>query len=274
VRPLALFAVVAALVALPACRGRAEKEALGVYEAAVEDLVAEDGRVVAELKDLREELVHANEGAGRLGAYVEGTAGPFFRRFTEKAGGLAPTHERLVAVHRHLLDYLAEREKYVTGTLAFEKVRVAPSVVAFERSAKAMQDATVQLQEAGVEQPPQDAAMAFRTYDLFLQARFDPFIRGQLPLDEIRKDVEGKLVPPVAALAARTAGDRDKQGAAGALARWCGALDETVKCLQAALPDLEAFYRTNREADEAWTAADREREAFLAALRSYRESLR
>jgi hypothetical protein len=268
---LPLFAAVATLAG---CRGDAERDALRAYEAAVEDLVGEDDRVRADLGDLRQELAHGNKGAGRLGPYVEGTAAPFYARFRKKVAGLAPAGERLGQVHARLLAYLGHMETFTASTASFEKARTGDALAAFESAHEAVNRTMTALQAIPPEQIPQEALDLFGLHRAFFEKRFEPFVRGQLPVSELRNDIDRAVLPPAAALAARTAADLEKQDLPGLVARWVAALHESARVLRERLGEIDGYYRAIRDAEAGWTSGEKERASFLSALKAYRESLR
>jgi hypothetical protein len=273
-----LAAPLAAALALAACGGKPEKAALRTYEAAVEGLMEEDGRVSAQLTDLYKDMATANAGAKEQSAYGRDQALPFYTRFREAAARAPAEQPKLRAVHAGLLEYLDERLAYLRG---FEALIEASGSESLERLRRleapwqaAQEDLAKGIQEDGGKLDDPDATAVLQDRMKFMSRVYEPFQRGQVAGDDVEKALRIVLIPRLSRIAERTKEQRAVQGPAGVLARWAAAELAFFQEMASSIPQQQALQKARDEVQDHWKKSGELRDAYLAALRSYRDSLR
>jgi hypothetical protein len=269
---------VAAALALCACGGNPDKEALRAYEAGVENLMAEDGRISAQLKDIREDLITSNAAASDQTAFTRDQALPFYRRFREAAAKAVTGGPRLQLINKDLLEYVEERVGYLESIEAFFKgskggsmERLQEIQVPWEAAQKDLQH---MLEGTGGKIAEQDVAEALGTRVQFMERVYGPFQRGQVDADAVEKVLRGELLPRLARVAERTKGDRAAEGGNGIIARWAAAELAFYQELAAGIPQQDLLQKAGSASGEHWKKSVEVREKYLTGLRAYRESLR
>jgi hypothetical protein len=260
---------------LPSCGESAEKEALRVYESAVEAPMGEDEAVTARLKDLWEDILSEKIREKDQVKYGREQALPFYRRFAGVAAGLAPAPERLAKAHGILKEYVARRIAYLETVEGFIGAQTGPEVVSLGEKRKAWQEALEALaRENGGRITDAEAAQAHLSAQAFLEKVYPPFLGGQLSLEMTEQILRQKVLPPVEAVAARLSGDATSQGEPGAMARWALFQSAYFREIAATLPRMEAISRSGRQARDGWEESQKLRLDFLDRLGAFRESAR
>jgi hypothetical protein len=274
VRPALLLAPILALAAA-SCGGSGERAGLRAYETAVEDLMAEDGRISSQAAEIRKDLLAQNRSSAEESSFGREQAIPFYRRFGEKAGSLKPADARLAAVHATLREYVAERLRSLESMESFLVARTAPAIVAQEAFEQRWQEARNEVAgRAAGKLDDREVVDALGRAEIFLTRRYVPFLRGQVPRAAIEKDIRGELIPPLERIAARTRAHLEAEGLDGAVARWARAEVEFLGALAASLAPMEVLQRDALATTSAWESAEGLREKFLDGLKAYRESIR
>lgn len=264
-------------LALGSCGGNSEKEALRAYEAGVEDLMAEDGKVSAHLKDIREDLITANATEMDLTDFARDQALPFYRRFREAAAKAVTSGERLPQIHKDLQAYLDDRLAYLESMDAFGKGATGDPMERLQAAQAPLDAAQKDLQRiygGSGSKVPQDVAEVLGTAVQFMERVYGPFQRGQMEGDAVEKVLRGEVLPRISRLAERTKGERAAEGDDGIVARWAAAEQAFFQELAACIPRQAVLLKAGAAAEEKWKSALDRREKFLTGLRSYRESLR
>jgi hypothetical protein len=268
-------AILAAALALGSCGGGSEREGLRAYEASVEKLMEEDGRVAARLDDFREDLRTANSSTGEMVEYSKSVAAPFYARFREAAAKAPAEAERLAKVHEGLLEYLDHRIAYLA---AIEKILDSQSGGGMDRLRKAQtawEGAVGELAEKTQGQlSDPGAADAINRRAKFMKFKYEAFLAGKIPVEEVEEALRTDVLPRLQAVADRTKGDLAAEGVPGALARWSAAELAFFQQLAAGLPLQAGVQKTARASQAAWDGAAEARERYVSGLRAYRDSLR
>jgi hypothetical protein len=271
--PLAALAL-----CLAACGGKSEKNALRAYEASVEDLMAEDGKVSAQLTDLWKDMVTANAAAKDQTAFGREHALPFYDRFRQAAAKAPAEHANLRAVHADLLAYLDERIAYLRS---FEALYEASNGEVMERLRKMESPWQASLQElgkgieaAGGKIADADVQRALRDRVTFMAQLYEPFGQGRVPARDVEKALREVILPQLARIADRTKDQLTAEGAPGVLARWAAAETAFFQELASTLPAQEAVRKAKIDVQERWKVSGELRDRYLARLRTYRDSLR
>ncbi|MHC4923959.1 MAG: prenyltransferase/squalene oxidase repeat-containing protein, partial [Planctomycetota bacterium] len=181
---VATLAIVASS-AMPGCSNGGVKDELRAYEAAIEDLMGEEEKVVQRLSDLRDDTVMQNMEGSDYGPYLSGTALPFYEKFTAKVATLSPAAPELVDIHEQLVDYLDAQTQHVSNMSEFFKVNAAPQrrqLTALETEWKVSMQEILQLSGGKVTNVEVAQLMGF--CQSFIQARYQPFLQGTVPASE------------------------------------------------------------------------------------------
>ncbi len=260
---------------LVGCGESAERAALRVYEARVEDLVAEDGRVGARLDELRKDVMARNAGGDEFPAYARETAAPFYRKFQSDVEAMEVTAERLRGIHRKLQDYLTARREYLGATLAILEAgddgalrELAARETAFFAARDGMQAA------AGSGLTDTDVLDGLQVVDLFQREPLIMFLQDKRTREQVENDVRSQVLPRLKRVADRTRGSRESEGLQGAIARWADTGVAYAEALLAWIPGHDRMRTVFRTAEARWEDAIEARKGFLDGLRAYRESLR
>jgi hypothetical protein len=271
---LPALALLGALL-LPSCGGDPEKAALPAYQAALEDAMAQDERISADLKDLRADL-----GTGHARKEDQSTFGgeqalPFYRRFRETAGAIRPEAPRLQKVHAVLREYIDARVSYLESFDAFLKASDNDSQRRLETAQAPLLDAEDALRQvAGTGSVAPEVAQAFLMVRSFVERVYGPFQRGQATSGQVEEALRKHLVPALDRAADATQADLASADASGAAARWVKAAKEFYQALGQALPQQEQLQKSGLATKEHWDRSEDLRGRFLAEFRTYRESLR
>lgn len=257
------------------CGGSSEKKALLAYEAAVEDLMAEDGKVSAHLKEIRQDLEVANLASDAETRFARDEAVPFYKRFQEKAAAVATADPRLADVHGVLTEYLDQRLRYLEATEAFLDLARSEEIRSWEALQDPWQKAQRELGErAGGNLSDREVVDAIGTGQMFLQRLLDPFLRGQVARAEVERGLRQEVLPRLARIVERTRASTAAEGLDGAIARWAQAEHAFFDRLASTLPKQEALQRSALASSDAWEKAGELREKYLKSLATYTESLR
>jgi len=279
-RPALPFALPSLLLAALAagsssCRADPEKTELAAYELAVEDLMARDDRVTAELADLREDM---GTGLGRGDEYVTFSreqALPFYRLLRETASGLRPQASRLAKVHRHLLDYAEARAAHLEqfeGLLRLSKASDEERLLSAQRDLIEAERAL--LEKTGGRIGENAVAEALGATLVFQQRTYTPYGRGQKTMKQVEEAIRNELLTAYLRAADATKADLADEGAKGAGARWVRAADAFYRALLESLPRQEALRAAGLSVEERWAVSEEARKEFLEGFKAYRESLR
>jgi len=271
-RPAATLAaalVLAAPLGLTACGGNPEREALRAYEASIEKLMEEDGRIAGRLADLAQDLPAG--GAAAASAQTEfgrNEAAPFLVRFKEAAAKAPAEAERLRKVHGMLTAYLDHRLAYLRAVDAHLAARDGEAMGRIQKSQEALAAAMNDLHDksGGKFQDPIAAG--------FFEKRYAPFKAGEAPAETVEEALRKDVLPRIAAIADRTKGQVTEEGLPGSVARWAAAELAFFQELAATLPQQAVVFGSWKTSQEEWEASTKAREEFIAALRAYRDSLR
>jgi hypothetical protein len=274
-RPAATLALV---LSLASCGGDPERDALRAYEAAVEKLMEEEGKVTARLVDLREDLRAGGAAGDEQAAYGRDEALPFYERFKAAAARAPAGTERLRGIHARLLEYADRRTGYLKAVDAFLAGTRSEGMERLKRG-QGPRDAAVQELKAAAEKTGGDlgdaaAADAYMRLMMFIQKKYDPFQQGTLPLEDVEAALRNDVLPRLQSVADRTRDRRTAEGPAGAIARWSAAELAFMQELAATLPQQVVLQEARTTSLKAWDESVALREKYLADLRAYRESLR
>ena len=267
--------VLAAALALAACTGDAEKEALRAFEAAVEDLMEEDGEVAAHLADLREDLLTANSAASDQSAYAREQALPFYRRFRETASRAPAEGPRLRGIHGTLVEYADERLGYLESLesfLAATKSEAMARLRGFQGPWEAAQKELVE--KTGGRVADRDTADAINARVLFMQSLDAPSQGGQARAEDLEAGLRGELLPRLSRVAERTKDQRTAEGPEGAVARWAAAELAFFQELGTTIPQQQNLQKAAGATQEHWAKAEGLKKKFLEDLRGHRDGLR
>ncbi len=270
--PSLLLALAAALAA---CGGNPEKKALRSYEASVEDLMAEDGRVSARLADIREDLLSANAASADQAKFGREQALPFFRRFVEAAGALSPEAPRLQKIHGTLREYLVQRIAYLDSIEAFLAAEQSPAMERLKKSQAAVDSAQKEL-AAKIEGtvPERDVAEAVKVGALFNQQVLAAFQQGRVKASDVEDAIRQQVIPRLERVADRLKDRMASDGVDGATARWAKVEVEFYRDLAASVPWQEETRKSALQVQDHWKQSEDLRARFLEDLKAYRESLR
>ncbi len=270
-----LLAVAAVALLVPSCGGSKEKEGLRAYEAGVEDLMAEDAKVSAHLDEIRGDLDVANAATDAETRFARDEAVPFFRRFKEKASSVPAEDPRLSLVHGVLTEYLDQRLAYLEATEAFLGAARSDEIRALEAAQDPWQVARRALAEAaGGSIEDREVVDAVGSGELFLQRRFEPYSRGQLPRADVERTLRQEILPRLARIAERTSASVRAEGLEGATARWARAEYDFYDRLLGSLARQESLQKNMVASRASWERSRELREKYLSSLKAYRESLR
>ena len=268
----------AAVLALAACGGDPEKQALRAYEAAVERLMTEDEEITARLKDLRQDFDSNSTGLEDLVAYGTEQALPFYRRFRETAAKTPAEGPRLGKIHARLVEYVGQRIGYVEGNEAVLAATRSEAMTRFHASQEPLQAIAKEvgaiLEKSGGRLADREVSEAMAIGALFMDRLYGPFLRGQVPQKETEAGLRGEVLPRLERLAEKTKEHRTAEGTDGSLARWAKAQLEYFRELAATLGEQQAMQQADARAQERWSRAEELRSKYLEELRAYRESLR
>jgi hypothetical protein len=274
-RAAILAASLLAALALPACGGSPEKEALRTYEASIEKPMEEDGKVAARLKDFREDLLTNSASAEEMAAYGKAEAAPFYARFQEAAAKAPAEAPRLAKVHAGLLEYIGHRAAYLAAIDGFLAAQQGEGMDRLHRAQGAWDASIEELRaKTGGQIADTGIAEALNTRVKFMKNVYEPFQTGKIPVADVEAAVRGQLLPLLQTVAERTKGNRTAEGGPGAVSRWAAAELAFFQELAATLPLQEVVRKNAVASQKEWDAAGESREAFLAGLRAYRDSLR
>lgn len=275
-RPAAiLVAAISAALGLPACGGSPEKEALRAYEASLEKPMEEDAKVAARMKDLREDLLTSNASTEEMAAYGRTEAAPFYGRFREAAAKAPADAPRLAKVHAGLLEYIGHRTAYLAAIDGFLGAQKGEGMERLHRAQGAWDASIEELRaKTGGQIADTGIAEALNTRVKFMKNIYEPFQTGKIPVEDVEAAVRGELLPLLQTVADRTKGNRTAEGGPGAVARWAAAELAFFQELAATLPVQEVVRKSAMASQKEWDAAGESREAYLAGLRAYRDSLR
>jgi len=276
-RPVLLPLLAAA--ALAACGGNPEKAALRAYEAGVENLMEEDGKISAQLKDIQDDLLTSTGAAAEdQSRFARDQALPFYKRFREAAAKASASGPRLPAINSDLLAYLDERVGYIEAIETFLAASKSASMDRLNEAQGPWQAAQKELQsyvaKGSGKVEAQDVAEAVNTRSLFMNRVYEPFQRGQVEGESVEKALREQVLPRLVKVAERTKGDLAAPGEAGAVARWAAAEVAFYREMEATIPQQAILQKAGTSAVEHWSKSVDMREKYLASLRSYRDSLR
>lgn len=268
-------AILAAALALAACGGSAEREALRTYEASVERLMEEDGKVGARLADLREDLLLDGAATEAMGAYSRAEAAPFYARFREAAAKAPAQAERLAKVHALLLEYIDHRAAYLAAIDGFLAADRGGGMARLQKAQSAWDAANRELEsKAGGQLTDPGALDAMNRRIQFMQARFNAFQQGKIPVEDVEEALRNDLLPRLQKVAERSRANLTAEGTPGVVARWAAAELAFFQELAATLPLLSSVQKSAQASQTEWDGAAEVRARYIAALRAYRDSLR
>lgn len=277
-RPAAILAAtlaIAAALALCACGGSVEKEALRTYEASVEKFMEEDGRVAARLKDLRDDLLNDNASTEEMVAYSGAEAAPFYNRFKEAAAKAPAQAEALAKVHARLLEYIDHRLAYLAAIDGFLAIHRGGGMDRLRKTQLAWDASVAELNEkTGGKIPDPGAADAIRRRTLFMKAKYEQFQMAKIPVEEVEEALRNEVLPRLQKVAERSQGNLAAEGVPGAVARWAAAELAFFQELAATLPLQVTVQKNALASQKEWEGAEEVRGKYISGLRAYRDSLR
>ena len=264
-----------AAAAIPACGGNPEKLALRSYEASVEDLMAEDGRVSAKLTDLLKDFQASNGTSSDQANYGKEQALPFYRRFRESAAALHPATDRLGKIHATLREYLGERVAYLESIAAFLSSEESPAMDRLGKAQGVLQVSQKEMLEKVADGPKdREVARAMQAHMMFMQQIFTPFQQGQAKPEEVESILRKEVIPLFERIHDRLRDRIAGEGAEGATARWAKAEFDFFRELAETLPGQAEMQKSALLVQDHWKQSGDLRARFLEDLKAYRESLR